>query len=700
MNIHRFVRRNKILHLWLTTFSVLLVVSASAFAQNTTALQRGKDLLRKNDIAGAVEAGRAATEEMPQSAEAWLLLGRAQFEMGAFDEAEISLSKIDPLTDDHRILADTNDAMGNIYLVNQGELEKAQDCFQKEMGHAREANDLSSEALAHYNIGQVLRKRDAHEEALKEFDEALKLETHNAQRVVYQSAEAEEKLLTGKISAALDTMQVVYQAAAKLPDAKVKANALFAYGQIYMRAGEEERKSSVPTSSSKAAGYFKAADARLQEGFKVLRDASIQDAYSEALGYKLFGRLVEIQGNIKAAIARYQQALAKAEKVGRRVELVYDLRTRIGDLSPLAKKEYIFGAIDVGSKGVKGVLISRISDGKGKTAIVELYRRSINTNLNASLQGNNGSFGPKAMQDTALAIRDLIRGMKSARQQPFLITDIFVAGSSSLVQGRNRPELAREVFQMTKNEAQAPASRPDATPEAAMPYVKSGDELFYGIIGSIRPEDRQTASLVDIGSGNGRWGYIYVDSNGRTPVALDIRMGSVSLATEAQKNMQTGEDYTAALEREADKQIGARLRRQMKENSVVARRAKVYIVGGAAYALVTLLHPEAAKEDEVELTHDDLRRFYDLVKGGSTAMPYRPNIAGIIDPDIHALAAAQIEDVHKKVFDTREQLLSAAILLRTLDINALQANQKLVFPRHGGWALGMAEHKYFAGTAK
>jgi len=696
---NRFDKRNRTIGLSLVTLAMFLLLCVAVGAQTKSPLLLCEECLNKGDFSGAVDAGNAATKENPQKAEAWLLYGRALYETGAFDEAEAALIHVDPLTDKTPLLAETNAYLGNVYLGNQGELEKAFDCFQKEMAYARQTHDDPGEALAHYNLGHVLRKRDAHTEARKEFEDALKLETRDSQRLVYQAALAEELFLTGNTTAAIGTMQVVYHTAIKgTTNPKSKVEALFAYGQLYTLVGEAERKTGVPTNANQTSEYFKTADAKLQEGFKALRDANVKDLYLEALGFKAFGKLVEIQGNIPAAIERYKQALKAANQVGRRIELVYDLKTRIADLGPLAHEEYLLGAIDIGSKGVKGVLVSMVSDGKGKTAFTELYRRSINSNLNASLKDNNGNFSTKAMKDTGIAVRDLIRDMAQIRPSAPK-KKIVVAGSSSLALGRNRPELAHEIYLDTKDEPLSPAKNPNW--EKASPYVTSGDELFYGILGSIKPEDRQIASLVDIGSGNGRWGYIYVDTHGRTPVALDIRLGSVSLSSEAEKSrLAGGGDYTAALEQEAEKQIGVRLRRQIAENSVVAKRTKVYIVGGAAYALVSLLHPEASRQDEVVLTHEDLRRFYDLVKGGTAEKPYRPDVSQIADVDTRDTANVQIEDVLHKVFPTREQLLSAAILLKTLETNALKPEQKLVFPRHGGWALGLAQEEYFVGGAE
>ncbi len=713
MDTLRFGKAVRFARIWTAALLLMLLASISARAQTDGALQRGKDLLSKNDIVGATKAGREATTAAPQNAEAWLLLGHSLYEAQDFDESVTALTKIDALTDDHRILMEANHLLGTIYLMNQGEMAKAQDCFQKEILHARELGVHAEEALAHYNLGRVLRRKRTlnsdPQAARKEFEEALKLDSQDSQSILYRTSLADELYLTGDTKEALRVIQAIEDTVNRAKEPQVKANALFACGKLYTVIGEDKRKADVQTEKSLAAQYFDTAGAKLMKGFTVLRAAKVEDAYTEALGYKLFGSLVEIQGNYKAAIGRYRQALEKAERTGRHADLVADLNSRIVNISPLAKQEYIFGAIDIGSKGVKAVLVTTVlGDGKDKTgkgtkpktSATELYRRSINTDLNDSRAANNGNFGAEAMKKTAAAIHDLISEMKAVRKKPFRITSIFVAGSSSLAQGTNRSALAQQIFDETKGEEQAPASLPGATPETATPFVNGGTELFYGIIGSISPEDRETASLVDIGSGNGRWGYIHADSDGRTPVSIEIRMGSVSLAAAAEKDKQEGEEYAVALERIADQQIGAPLRRQMKDNAAFAKRSKVYLIGGAAYALATLTHPEDAREDEVELTRKDLLDFYDRVKGGSAANPYRPDLSGITDADTLELAKKQIDNVLHDVFKTREQRMSAAILLKTVAVNALTATQALVFPRHGGWALGMAEHKYFADQAK
>lgn len=690
-----YANRHRYILFWCVVALVCLLGASTANAQTDAdqqALVKLRVYISKGDYEGAVKAGRIATEEMPQNAEAWLLYGRAQFEVGNFDDAEAALSKVDTLTDKHPILIQTFDLLGNIYLVSQGELEKAQDAFQKQMAYTREDQDRPGEALAHYNLGQVFSKRGAHAEALNAYGEALQFETRYTQRALYQAALAEELILTDNTTRAISNIEIVAASTGKILDVKAKSKICFSCGQLYTLAGERERGKGVANSANLALDYFKKADAKLQEGFKLLRSGNVEDFYTEAVGYRLFGNLVAIQGNVREALNRYQQALQKVEQTRGHIELIYDLRARIAELRPLARnREYLFGTIDIGSKGVKAFALSIRTDSKGEIRSQELYRRSINTDLNASMNGNNGNFSAKAIQDTANAVRTLINEMQATRQTPF--NRIMVAGSSSLGLARNRPELAKRIFQISQDLPGAPAHSKNATAESATPFISNGDELFYGIVGSIPKEDRKDAFLVDIGSGNGRLGYIWITGKGRTPVSLEIRLGSVSLANLARKNMLPTDDYATSLEREAEKQVGEKLRNQLRVNPQVVKYSKVYIEGGAAYALVTLLHPEAAMQDYVVLSHDDLIRFYDLVKAATEEKPYVPDLTGIANADVREVAQKQITNLLKTVFN-RDQLLAAAILLKTLEKNVLKPSQTLIFPRMGNWAVGRVLDEY------
>jgi hypothetical protein len=180
---------------------------------------------------------------------------------------------------------------------------------------------------------------------------------------------------------------------------------------------------------------------------------------------------------------------------------------------------------------------------------------------------------------------------------------------------------------------------------------------------------------MDIGSGNTKGGYIA--SDGR-PVIFSVPLGSVTFANRVTKDVP-GKPFAEAADRLRPKLLEAPLAEQAAANPDLSTRNVVIIVGGAAYALATLMHPEAVLKDRVNLSTADIAEYARQLRAGP-GLP-KPDLAAIKDEALEVRKAA--EEEIKSVGDTftREQLIAGAEILTALASTFKLEGKHLIFDR-------------------
>jgi exopolyphosphatase/pppGpp-phosphohydrolase len=319
--------------------------------------------------------------------------------------------------------------------------------------------------------------------------------------------------------------------------------------------------------------------------------------------------------------------------------------------------------VEVGSKGIKARVFefTRINDGEAPD-VKQKYSRDINTNLVQSMK--DGRFTDVAILESTDAIAMLVGDMK---EQSGAKDDCLVVGSSGAAKALNTDELAASVANKTG---------------ILMDFINPEQEAKYAMVAAIRPKRRPESVLVDIGSGNTKVGY-QIPAEKRF-VSFEIPYGSVSLKKAA---LEKG-DFSSGLASVLDGEISPAYKQQLEDKPSLANRARIYWVGGAAWATTSYTHPERATNRFAFLTRKDVRKFLEALKKDKW-LDWTPPSG--LDPKTAEKAIAE----YQKVKDTfaRDDLIAGVSIINAV-LEQSKPSTMLVFPRNGQWIYGYTMEKY------
>jgi tetratricopeptide (TPR) repeat protein len=634
---------------WHRTLVSAAIAWTSLAAQASTKTQDCFSLLKAQDHARAAQAGRQAVRSEGQSGDAFLCLGVAQRKLGDLDNALKSLQQAERLYTSKADLSATYSQLGSV-ANKKGDLQLAMNYFSRELGLARELGNKSAEASALNNISTVFDARGDQDKALDYLQQAARLEPDEARKGTFYA----------NIGLSYSSREDYPKAIEYLDQAIAIARRT---GNAHDAGIQQLNKGAVLTDKGDLAG----AEASLQDGLAAVR--KLKDQYWEAVGMNYLGNLEASRARTEQAMAAYREALRLAQASGASgfVDSIVASMGRLQKSTTAAS----YGVIEIGSKGVKAAVVTSSRDLQGRARYETGFRKSINANV---IQGvvDQGEFAPEAMDATAKAVKELLAGMKEA--SPNLGNKITIAGSSAMAGALNRSDLAARI---------------EAETGIAPIFINSAQEMAYALRGSVSEKLASKTALLDIGSGNGRIGYL-ISARGDRPegqAVIDLRAGSVTLTDMANKVRAPGEDYLSALNRVVGSDLQPKLASELKQYPVLRRHQYFIVVGGAAWAMSTLLHPEN-QEAYVPLSRQDFSEYFARLSANTEAA-LNPKLDGITDAKVKEKAAKQIASV-KGVF-TPENLLAGARLLRMMGELDPFGQADIYFARDGNWAYGLAE---------
>lgn len=348
--------------------------------------------------------------------------------------------------------------------------------------------------------------------------------------------------------------------------------------------------------------------------------------------------------------------------------------------TPAAAAEELHGGIEIGSKGVKAIVIRITGDGDDYNLKV-LYAEIINT---TPVQTKDGKFTAEAIRDTANAVQRFRQRMQQDYKVP--AESIHIVVSSGLI-GDNPQDLSAEI---SKRIGQAPEfldvdTEVQLTIAGAIPKrYKSGQNWF---------DNRGISVLIDIGSGNTKGGYqqlrqIAVGSAGYDYVTWGLPKGTVTFTNEINKAAGETADYanfTRRAQTLSNDSLRAPLRNEISRKPGLLNRRKVYLSGGIVWAMATLLHPED-RRSFTPLTAEDINNFYlRAIANPETLM--EPDLSRIANPALRQEAEREVESVRNTF--TPKNLIAGAEILRAVAAEMNFANKRLQFVRFGhlAWIL-------------
>lgn len=333
-----------------------------------------------------------------------------------------------------------------------------------------------------------------------------------------------------------------------------------------------------------------------------------------------------------------------------------------------------YGAIDLGSRGIKASLFHFVQEAEGPDASV-IYKNEVLTRLVSSAK--DGSFTAAGIEEAAQATATLLTEMRAeATKRALPAVEYYIVGSSGVARFANRDELKRAVDHATGLD---------------MGFVDAAQEAYDGMLSAVPRPRRETAVMIDIGGSNTKMACM-PDRLLRT---AELAYGSVTLR-EAAANQ--GPDYLTGLTAALRTMISPGFAEQSKKTDCIANRQRIYWLGGAAWATATFMHPDQALRGYVNLSAADLDSFLTQLRN-DTWLQHAPALrfAPDVKPDQREKIKAAHESDWKRVPETfsREDLLAGVSLMKAI-VGAQQRAPAIVFVRHGSYIVGYALERFRA----
>lgn len=332
------------------------------------------------------------------------------------------------------------------------------------------------------------------------------------------------------------------------------------------------------------------------------------------------------------------------------------------------------GGIEIGAKGVRAVAVEA-TDGTVKVLAVE----NKNTTLVADLAAKK-EFAAKSLDETA----DVVAKFAQKLRSEYKITDknLYVVGSSGLFAPLAGDD---KLIKAAKEQLTAAVQKSAGLP---LDFVTVEREAELTVAGVVPKKVRPEAVLLDIGSGNTKGA---AEQKGGW-VTFGVPYGSVSFTDLVKKEAKT-DDFAKTAGRLRTEVVAPKLLESIKGKAELTERKRVYLSGGAVWALATFTKP-GDRGDLVELTAADIKAYAKFLAASTGEVP-DADVSGVTDAAAKKAALADMAQVRKTF--TREQMVAGAELLAALadGFQLDAAGKRLYFPRNAyiGWLLGYVAEK-------
>jgi hypothetical protein len=329
-----------------------------------------------------------------------------------------------------------------------------------------------------------------------------------------------------------------------------------------------------------------------------------------------------------------------------------------------------WAGMDVGARGIKPVVLSFAKTAAGWDFNADTTIDTRNTELGSLLDDNSG-FDPKRFEATVTAIAELDRTIREKHALPaervriVVSSGVFTRFKDKEVAAKARKELSAAVEKAT-------GRAPD--------FITEQQEAEFAARGAISPTNRAGRMVVDIGSGNSRFGWYTETGFQHFTIDSGTKAFRDAVAKRADAKKQP---FAAAATELAETVLAAPMRANVAKAVGFDKITDVQIFGGASWALATYTHPGTGSEARVPVTAADVEKFAELARL-SPEDARKKILKGLTTPAAQAAGAKEIERV-QKVF-TPEDLQAAAEILRVSFAEGKLASKKVAFFQSGQYA--------------
>lgn len=314
----------------------------------------------------------------------------------------------------------------------------------------------------------------------------------------------------------------------------------------------------------------------------------------------------------------------------------------------------LYSGIEVGSKGVKMSLLEVGKNAKINGSLNILKDTSVNTDFI--------SFSAPSFQATLSGLCDLYHvASKVYNIDNDKIFTVISSGVQIQAQKDQKSDWINKLIDSFRLKIKEPTRKVEV--------IDAFQEARLSHLGIVPDNKRFSTFLIDIGSGNTKGGYFPYDNT--TDFRLfNLNWGTKSTANAAEKKCDEFDKTLANYNKQLYRVLVAAEEQEIiyAVNSSGAYNMNDYIAfsGGIAWAVATLVRPEAAGNSIVAVTWDDVYRLSETLFKDYAALSDAMLVKTIYNSSIDkAAAASEIKRVHK-VFDQRSLMAGTGLLLKIM----------------------------------
>ncbi|HKI36714.1 MAG TPA: hypothetical protein VKA46_32970 [Gemmataceae bacterium] len=333
-----------------------------------------------------------------------------------------------------------------------------------------------------------------------------------------------------------------------------------------------------------------------------------------------------------------------------------------------------WGAIEIGSKGVKAVVIDIFLDEGGNYDFNPSGDQTADVTL-VGAAADGQAFDPKVLDAAVDHVKKFAATMREEGEVP--PEHMYVLCSSGLwVPFKNPNALA-------KNQALL-AERVKAATGCSLIFNKVADEVRLGMNACVPRKQRDETLFLDIGSGNTKGGF-FEKKDVFQVMSVDFGSKTYTDKVKAEAKL-SGKPFAEQAAELRPALLEQPLRKQIDDIPGLANPKKVYLVGGAVWALATFMHPEDSNL-RTPLTAADVERYAALVRKPKDQVRNEV-LSHVKDPEQFKKTEKEITRV-QNTFNP-ENLQAGAEILKALSKEYDFESKQLVFFRKGhiAWSVG------------
>jgi hypothetical protein len=337
----------------------------------------------------------------------------------------------------------------------------------------------------------------------------------------------------------------------------------------------------------------------------------------------------------------------------------------------------LYAGVEIGSTGVKAVVLKHVDAGEDFDLEMQFENENNTTIVSAK------SSDSESVKDTLNAVRQfhqefVKRGVPSEHMY-------FVASSgvAEKLPSEIKDFLSKSVLESVNHQ---------------LNFLTVQRESELTIDALIPPKAIRRAILLDVGSGNTKGGYRQFgirEEFGGQYKTFGIKSGTKTFAQQVVEASKDGSRFTMKASFLRRSLIEAQLQEQIERTPAFQNRTRIYLSGGIAWAMTTLLHPEDRRAF-VPLSQGDINEFYvRVVRNRNTPQ-------SLFEVNLRKVPIAERKKVEREVVKVSEtfnvdQLIAGAEILRGLSNqfrlvtpNKRKKNKQIFFARYGkvAWLLG------------